>query len=214
MSSAYNVTDKKSEDNCARLAAALLKKYGLDINHLYTHTHWLNVCDGKSGSVDYLNTARNPYKMCPAYILPHWVAFKAKVQSYLNSGSTPATPTPAKQLYRVRKTWADAKSQIGAYSSLENAKKACKTGYSVFDANGNVVFSNGKSYAKGAKVTLKNTALYASAAAKTGVKRSGTYYLYDGIVVNGRMRVTTKPEFCGNTPIGKYVTGWVNKSDI
>ena len=47
MSSAYNSTDKKSEDNCARLAAALLKKYGLDINHLYTHTHWLNVRDGK-----------------------------------------------------------------------------------------------------------------------------------------------------------------------
>ena len=127
MSSAYNDRDKKSEDNCARLAAALLKKYGLDINHLYTHTHWLNVRDGKSGSVDYLNTARNPYKMCPAYILPHWAAFKAKVQSYLNFGSTPTTPTPAtKQLYRVRKTWTDAKSQIGAFSSLENAKKACK----------------------------------------------------------------------------------------
>ena len=43
MSPAYNSADKKSEDNCARLAAALLKKYGLDINHLYTHTHWLNV---------------------------------------------------------------------------------------------------------------------------------------------------------------------------
>ena len=83
MSSAYNVTDKKSEGNCARLAAALLKKYNLDINHLFTHTHWLNVRDGKSGTVDYLNTARNPYKMCLAYILPHWVAFKAKVQSYL-----------------------------------------------------------------------------------------------------------------------------------
>lgn len=51
MSSAYNVTDKKSEDNCARLAAALLKKYNLDINHLFTHTHWLNVRDGKSGTV-------------------------------------------------------------------------------------------------------------------------------------------------------------------
>lgn len=37
MSSAYNDKDKKSEDNCARLAAALLKKYNLDINHLYTH---------------------------------------------------------------------------------------------------------------------------------------------------------------------------------
>ena len=146
MSSAYNATDKKSEDNCARLAAALLKKYNLGIDHLYTHTHWLNVRDGKSGSVDYLNTARNSYKMCPAYILPHWAAFKAKMQSYLNSGSSSAASTPAtKQLYRVRKSWSDAKSQIGAFSSLENAKKACKAGYAVFDSNGKQVYPEKKS---------------------------------------------------------------------
>ena len=145
MSSAYNVTDKKSEDNCARLAAALLKKYGLDINHLYTHTHWLNVRDGKSGSVDYLNTTRNPYKMCPAYILPHWAEFKKEVQAYMNAGSsTPATSSP-KQLYRVRKSWSDVKLQIGAFSSLENAKKACKTGYVVFDSNGKQVYPAKKS---------------------------------------------------------------------
>ena len=137
MSSAYNVTDKKSEDNCARLAAALLKKYNLDINHLFTHTHWLNVRDGKSGTVDYLITAKNPYKTCPLYILPHWSAFKAKVQKYL----TDAKPT-VKNIYRIRKSWADAKSQIGAYSSLENAKKACKTGYSVFDANGVNIYTS------------------------------------------------------------------------
>ena len=145
MSSAYNATDKKSEDNCARLAAALLKKYNLGIDHLYTHTHWLNIRDGKSGSVDYLNTARNPYKMCPAYILPHWAAFKAKVQSYLNSDSAPTTPISAKQLYRVRKTWSDAKSQIGAFSSLENAKKACKAGYAVFNSSGKQVYPAKKS---------------------------------------------------------------------
>ncbi len=145
MSSAYNDKDKKSEDNCARLAAALLKKYGLDINHLYTHTHWLNVRDGKSGTVDYLNTTRNPYKMCPAYILPHWAEFKKKVQAYMNVGSsTPATSSP-KQLYRVRKSWSDAKSQIGAFSSLENAKKACKAGYAVFDSNGKQVYPTKKS---------------------------------------------------------------------
>ena len=145
MSPAYIDRDKKSEDNCARLAAALLKKYGLDINHLYTHTHWLNVRDGKSGSVDYLNTTRNPYKMCPAYILPHWAEFKKKVQAYMNAGSsTPATSSP-KQLYRVRKSWADAKSQIGAFSSLENAKKSCKTGYAVFDSNGKQVYPAKKS---------------------------------------------------------------------
>lgn len=44
-------------------------------------------------------------------------------------------------LYRVRKSWHDASSQIGAYTNLDNAKKACKSGYSVFDADGNVVYS-------------------------------------------------------------------------
>ena len=149
MSSAYNVTDKKSEDNCARLAAALLKKYNLDINHLFTHTHWLNVRDGKSGTVDYLNTAKNPYKTCPLYILPHWSAFKAKVQKYL----TDAKPT-VKNIYRIRKSWADAKSQIGAYSSLENAKKACKTGYSVFDANGVNIYTS-KTTASAVPIKIK-----------------------------------------------------------
>ena len=146
MSSAYNSVDKKSEDNCARLAATLLKKYGLDINHLYTHTHWLNVKDGKSGSVDHLNTARNSYKMCPLYILPHWAEFKKKVQGYMSSATTPTPSAPtAKQLYRVRKSWTDVKSQIGAFSSLENAKKACKAGYTVFDSNGKQVYPAKKS---------------------------------------------------------------------
>lgn len=215
MSSAYNVTDKKSEDNCARLAAALLKKYNLDINHLFTRTHWLNVRDGKSGSVDYLNTARNSYKMCPLYILPHWAEFKKKVQAYMDAGSsTPATSSP-KQLYRVRKTWADAKSQIGAFSSLENAKKACKAGYSVFDNSGTVVYTIAeKTYAKGVKINLSNVTLYSSSTAKTGTKKSSTYYLYDGQIVNGRMRITNSVANCGKTPAGSYVTGWVNKADI
>ncbi len=145
MSSAYNDRDKKSEDNAARLAAALLKKYNLDINHLYTHTHWLNVRDGKSGSVDYLNTAKNPSKTCPLYILPHWSAFKAKVQAYMNTGTSASTNPTTKQLYRVRKSWSDAKSQIGAFSSFENAKNACKSGYYVFNANGNIVYPAMKS---------------------------------------------------------------------
>lgn len=40
--------------------------------------------------------------------------------------------------YRVRKTWADAKSQIGAFRVLENAKNCAdeNPGYSVFDVNG------------------------------------------------------------------------------
>ena len=101
MSKAYTAADRKAEDNAARLAAALLKTYGLGIDHLYTHTHWLNVRDGKTGSVDYLNTAKHPYKMCPAYILPHWAAFKAAVAGYLGQAvpkpeqTKPAEPQPS-----------------------------------------------------------------------------------------------------------------------
>ena len=213
MSSAYNSTDKKSEDNAAKLAAALLKQYGLDINHLYTHTHWLNVRDGRNGTIDQLNTMYNRYKMCPAYILPHWTEFKEKVQSYLNAGTSTISAPSTKQLYRVRKSWADAKSQLGAYSSLENAKKACKVGYSVFDANGNVVYTNGGKFTKGQKVAIRaNTPLFASAETTSVTRRiSGTYYLYDGIACkNGRYRITTKPEFCGKAPVGRFVTGYVS----
>lgn len=56
----------------------------------------------------------------------------------LKKKAAPATTTT---LYRVRKSWKEASSQIGAYKSLESAKKACKPGYYVFDSKGKVVYS-------------------------------------------------------------------------
>ena len=58
-----------------------------------------------------------------------------------------AEETEVEKWYRVRKTWADAKSQKGAYKVLKNAK-ACadkNEGYSVYDWNGNVVYTPSKS---------------------------------------------------------------------
>ena len=104
MSSAYNATDRKSEDNAARLAAALLRQYGLGIDQLYTHTHWLNVRDGKTGTNDQLNTMHNNYKMCPLYILPHWAAFKAKVRAYLNQSQTTTKPSASTSI-ALRYDW-------------------------------------------------------------------------------------------------------------
>lgn len=43
-------------------------------------------------------------------------------------------------IYRVRKSWTDAETQIFA-GTLEGAKEACKTGYSVYDENGKVVYT-------------------------------------------------------------------------
>lgn len=49
------------------------------------------------------------------------------------------------EIYRVRKTWANTASQIGAYSILNNAKIAVdkNSGYSVFDSKGNKVYPTG-----------------------------------------------------------------------
>lgn len=44
------------------------------------------------------------------------------------------------EIYRIRKSWADVKSQIGAYKNLENAKNACPAGYYVFNSKGEVIY--------------------------------------------------------------------------
>jgi hypothetical protein len=90
MSGKGTAEDKAAEDNAARIAADLLKTYGLGIDCLFTHTHWLNVRDGRKGTVDQLNVMRHPYKMCPLYILPHWQDFKAKVAAYMGEATKPA----------------------------------------------------------------------------------------------------------------------------
>lgn len=66
--------------------------------------------------------------------------FGVTYKSKSNPTPTPAPTPSANELYRVRKSWKDVASQIGAYSVLANAIKACKTGYSVFDSKGNVVY--------------------------------------------------------------------------
>jgi N-acetylmuramoyl-L-alanine amidase len=86
------------------------------------------------------------HKNCPA----PWVkdsapftAFKKSVNAKLN----PAQPAPKpvekdEPIYRVRKTWADAQSQIGAYSNLDSAKELAdkNKGYEVYDEKGKVVY--------------------------------------------------------------------------
>ena len=110
-----------------------------------------------------------------------------------------------------------SKSQIGAYSSLENAKKACKAGYSVFNNSGKAVYTKSAVWSKGQKVILSaNTPLFASAETTTVSKRiRGTYYIYDGVACkNGRYRITSKADYCSKTPIGQYVTGYVSADNF
>lgn len=54
------------------------------------------------------------------------------------------TPAPVTHMYRVRKSWADASSQIGAFSDLNNAKDLAdkNPGYIVFDETGKALYQN------------------------------------------------------------------------
>lgn len=93
--------------------------------------------------------------------------FKLNVStSTTASPAASSTPSTA-EIYRVRKTWADSASQIGAYSSLTNAKNACKDGYSVYDSKGNWVYA--KSYFM-VKVTIKDLNIHTAASASSASK--------------------------------------------
>lgn len=70
-------------------------------------------------------------------------------------------------------------------------------------------------FTKGQKVQLKNVALYVSSdAKKKAATKSGTYYIWSAATTNGRIRITSKKSYCGKTPAGKYVTGWINTKAI
>lgn len=84
-------------------------------------------------------------KSCPGdWLYARLGDLAAKVTAALE-GTAQTLTTDSTIWYRVRKTWADAKSQIGAYKELSNAKSCVDKhpGYSVFDVNGvNIYTSN------------------------------------------------------------------------
>ena len=112
-----------AEKRAAKEIASLLKQYGWTINNVKKHQDFSN-------------------KYCPHLTLDlGWQRFLNMIQVELDilNGKTINTTG---SLYRVRKSWEDSKSQLGAYSDLGNAKKECdkNKGYSVFDNKGNKVY--------------------------------------------------------------------------
>ena len=111
---------EKAFQNTVEICKMLMKKFGIDANHVVSH---YDVC------------AKN----CPSAIRAKgdWNRFKQLI------GAKTAATTVDKY-YRIRKTWGDSKSQIGAYKNLENAKKNWKEGYTIFDWNGKAVYPEQK----------------------------------------------------------------------
>lgn len=70
MNGSTGANNVKAEDNGARLAAAILHRWGLGIADLHSH---------------YFYSLSSPKKNCPLYIRPHWAEFEAKVKGYLEA---------------------------------------------------------------------------------------------------------------------------------
>ena len=143
--------------------------------------------------------------------------FRKAVKSKMSGTTTiSSTTTTSATLYRVRKTWSDASSQIGAYSSLENAKKACKTGYSVFDSNGKVVYPT-SSTKPSTSTNTKPDITYCVYTTKwlPAVKNTTDYAGIQKTIISGFAAKASKGtlKYRVHTKNGKWLS-WVSKYDI
>lgn len=136
-------------------------------------------------------------------------AVTERLSGVSGGGSTTAPPT-SKTLYRVRKSWSDAKSQIGAYSVLENAKKQAdlNPGYEVYDENGKVVYGGKTAVTTPFKpytvrVTIPD--LYIR-------KGAGTNYGTNGFIKPGVYTIVAEQSGQGASKWGKLKSGagWIS----
>ncbi|MBE5816193.1 MAG: N-acetylmuramoyl-L-alanine amidase [Clostridiales bacterium] len=70
-------------------------------------------------------------------------------------------------------------------------------------------------YVRGQKIRLNKAPLYSSSTAKKqAASKTGTFYIYDGKLINGRYRITTKPQYVAKAPASLFTTGYIDPMDI
>lgn len=121
------------------------------------------------------------------------------IASFFNVKNETKPIITTKELYRVRKSWSDSGSQIGAYSNLENAKKACKSGYYVFDSKGNIVYP-----------IQQNDSYLVQIAADVLNVRKGPSTSYPVVTTVKKNQVYTIIKESGNWGFLKSQIGWIN----
>ena len=151
--------DEQSKDFAGMLAKTVGEVMGLPYNTWTTKSSADR--DGNGYKDDYYGVLRGAHAVyTPGVIIEHgfhtntatakWLLVDANLEKLaVAEAKTIAEwfdvekiPEP-EHWYRIREEWDKPESQKGAYKDLENAKKACPEGYSVFDWNGNCAYYNG-----------------------------------------------------------------------
>lgn len=122
--------NEKTYKNAVELVKHLMKKYSIPADRIIRHYDVsLKHCPGAVGWGAYTGSD------------DVWLKFKRAITG---TAATATTVKPVNTpIYRVRKSVADVKSQIGAYTVLTHAKKQADAnpGYSVYDGTGKLIYS-------------------------------------------------------------------------
>ena len=145
----FKITDKKrfkddilrSYETCVMLCADICKRYG-----------WNPFTKLPSGL--YLISSHNEGRLAglsSGHVDPDHIwrevgknmdIFRRAVLDEMNGDGSSITVPVATKWYRVRQSWTDAQSQLGAYEVNENAVNNCPYGYAVYDDAGNEIYRN------------------------------------------------------------------------
>lgn len=212
-----NSTDKeslKARDNAARLTAQLLYDNKLTVNDVYTHTYWINKSVGNTNGSKEQLCCISPAgrKTCPVFIIPKWTEFLNLVKKYLD-----AIKAANKKIYRVRKTWADAAGQIGAYRNLDSAKALAEMNlnYKVFNPDGTVCYEPKYYFRKAVvKVDTKAKTTYTSQKDLTTIPAKTNLIIYCNIRKKDANGVYWVRLYDKEHKFSKYTALYVKQSDL
>ncbi len=116
---------EKAFQNGVQVVKDLVKRFNIPADRVVSH---YDVCG----------------KNCPSEIRKHadWERFKRLIKDVNIEAEEIQPEIQVDQFYRVRKSWLDSKSQIGAYTKLSNAKEAANQNpdYAVYDWNGSCIY--------------------------------------------------------------------------
>lgn len=127
---------EETQESLVYLVSKLMDEYNIPINKVIRHYDVTGkICPNPYVKNNNLKTSWT------------WNQFKANLAQYrkdgtitVPNGNNSKTEPVVTNWYRVRKSWSDEKSQLGAYIFLQNAKDNCPKGYAVFDWNGKEVY--------------------------------------------------------------------------
>lgn len=156
-------------------------------------------------------------KSCPGdylYNLHGKIAEEVNKRLGTATETTTTSTTGSSASYRVRKSATDSATQLGAYSSLDNAKKAAdgNAGYKVYDMSGNLVYDPAAS--SGTTATTSTSYLVRVTASELYIRKGpGTGYGTNGSIKDkGTYTIVEESTGTGAAKWGKLKSGagWIS----